>query len=269
MLTGRRAFDAPSVAAILARVTGKDPAPPSTVAPSVPPVVDDLVARALAKEASARYATGRMMSEDLEDVLAGRDPRHRAGWIPSPRAEDTIRTPAPEPTADLRTPPAREGSLVLRLAERVGGRGVAVLVALLAAGIGLPLVARHSDSLPLTLPLPSLASSVLDPGHLEISFDHPLRSGTLRVYVDDEQVVEEAFTGKVTKKILSFRLRRGSSRQVLDVAPGEHVIRVEVDGAGFEGARRIRGTFKSGETRHLDATVDGIIKRELTLEWGT
>src|SRR5205814_6436214 len=44
MLTGTRAFDAPSIAAILARVASKDPAPPSKVAPGVPPVVDDAVA---------------------------------------------------------------------------------------------------------------------------------------------------------------------------------------------------------------------------------
>ena len=106
------------------------------------------------------------------------------------------------------------------------------------------------------------------PGHLEIAFEHPLRSGTLRVYVDDAQVLEEALSGKVTKKILNVRLRKGSVKQVLDVAPGEHVIRVEVDGTGWDGSRRIRGTFKSGETRRLEATLDGLIKKDLTLVWG-
>jgi len=267
MLTGTRAFDAPSVAAILARVAHKDPAPPSTVRPGVPPEVDDIVARALAKDPAQRYASALMLSEDVQDVLAGRAPRHRAGWVPPPRAEDTVRSkPAEPPTADLREPSAparREGSLVLRLADRVGWRGVAVLVALLVAGLGFPLAARQSGG---ALPLPALPA-IVEPGHLEIGFDHALRSGTLRVYVDDEQVVEEAFTGRVTKKILNFRIRKGSSRQELDVTPGEHVIRVEVEGAGFEGSRRIRGVFKSGETRRLEATVDGLIKKDLSLVW--
>src|SRR5262249_14464791 len=90
MLTGERAFDAPSVAAVLAGVASKDPAPPSKVVPSVPASVDDVVARALAKDASRRYATAQMMSEDIQDVLAGRAPRHRAGWTPPPRVEDTV-----------------------------------------------------------------------------------------------------------------------------------------------------------------------------------
>ena len=56
---------------------------------------------------------------------------------------------------------------------------------------------------------------------------------------------------------------------MLDVTPGEHVIRIEVDGSGYDGSRRIRGVFKSGETRRLEATVDGLIKKDLTLVWGS
>ena len=35
-----------------------------------------------------------------------------------------------------------------------------------------------------------------------------------------------------------------------------------------DASRQIPGTFKSGETRRLEATVDGLIKKELTLIWG-
>jgi serine/threonine protein kinase len=294
MLTGVRAFDAPSVPGILARVASKDPAPPSRVVSGIPEVVDDIVARALAKDAARRYATAQMMAEDVHDVLAQKPPRHRAGWTPPPIADDTQRsgrgapTPVPAPTAvpaatrppepataDLHAAPAegtrarrRDDSLMLRIAERIGARGVLVLVALLAVGLAFPLAARRgNESGPLPL-IPTLPTAV-EPGHLEIDFEHPLRSGTLRVYVDDEPVLEEALSGKVTRKILSFRLRKGSTNQVLDVAPGEHVIRVEVESSGYDDARRIRGVFKSGETRRLEATVDGLIKRDLTLLWGS
>jgi len=288
LLTGVRAFDAPSVPGILARVAKKDPSPPSKLTPGLPPVVDDIVARALAKDSGQRYATARMLAEDIQDVLADRTPRHRATWTPPPPADETLRStlPAsggalgarpPEPaTADLRatSTPAPAGrpnddSLLLRLAERVGWRGVVALIALLAVGLAFPLAARRAnETLPLPIPLPSLLSSG-EPGHLEIDFEHPLRSGTLRVYVDDEQVLEEALSGKVTKKILNFRMRKGSTNQVLDVTPGEHVIRIEVDSSGYDGSRRIRGVFKSGETRRLEATVDGLLKKDLTLVWGS
>jgi hypothetical protein len=280
LLTGTRAFDAPSVPGILARVAKKDPPPPSKLTPGVPAVVDDIVARALAKDSGQRYATAHMLAEDIQDVLAERAPRHRATWTPRPPADETMRSglagggaaaaaattrPPEPPTADLR----RDPSLMLRLAERVGFRGVLVLVALAAVGLAFPLAGRRAaQSLPLPIPLPSLLATA-EPGHLEIDFEHPLRSGTLRVYVDDAQVLEEALSGKVTKKILNFRLRKGSTNQTLDIAPGEHVIRVEVDSAGYDASRRIRGTFKSGETRRLQATVDGLIKKDLTLIWGS
>ena len=106
LLTGVRAFDAPSVPGILARVAKKDPSPPSKLTPGLPPVVDDIVARALAKDSGQRYATARMLAEDIQDVLADRRPRHRATWTPPPPADETLRsaTTSPEPaTADLRT----------------------------------------------------------------------------------------------------------------------------------------------------------------------
>jgi serine/threonine protein kinase len=283
LLTGVRAFDAPSVPGILARVAKKDPPPPSKLTPGLPAAVDDIVARALAKDSAQRYATAHMLAEDIQDVLAGREPRHRATWTPPPPADETLRSSLPAsdaaaaasvaaatrppepPTADLRT----DTSLMLRLAERVGVRGVLVLIALLAVGVAFPLAARRANqAVPLPIPLPSLLATE-EPGHLEINFEHPLRSGTLRVYVDDEPVLEEALSGKVTKKILNFRMRKGSMNQVLDVTPGEHVIRVEVDSSGYDASRRIKGTFKSGETRRLEATVDGLIKKELTLLWGS
>ena len=259
LLTGTRAFDAPSVPGILARVAKKDPPPPSKLTPGLPAVVDDIVARALAKDSGQRYATAQMLAEDIQDVLAERAPRHRVTWTPPPPADDTMRSGAAGGGAAA-------AGLMLRLAERVGYRGVLVLVALVAVGLAFPLAGRRAaPSFP--IPLPSLLTTA-EPGHLEIDFEHPLRSGTLRVYVDDEQVLEEALSGKVTKKILSFRLRKGSTNQTLDVAPGEHVIRVDVDSTGYDASRRIRGTFKSGETRRLEATVDGLIKKELTLIWG-
>lgn len=73
----------------------------------------------------------------------------------------------------------------------------------------------------------------------------------------------------MTKKVLALRFRKGRTEKDLDVPPGEHVVRLEVSGDGFYDARRIRGTFKSGETRHLAARVGGLFKKELSLVWGS
>src|SRR4029079_15582158 len=86
LLTGVRAFDAPSVPGILARVANKDPSPPSKLTPDLPPAVDDIVARAVANAPGLRYASGLMLAEDIHDFLADRTPRHRATWNPPPPA---------------------------------------------------------------------------------------------------------------------------------------------------------------------------------------
>jgi hypothetical protein len=116
------------------------------------------------------------------------------------------------------------------------------------------------------LPVPNLAPR---PGTLEVDFQHNLKGGSIKVWVDEQPVLDEALESYVTQKILNFRVFKGSLSQDLEVAPGEHVVRVQVQGDGFSGARRIRGTFVSGERRRLRVEVGGLIKKELSLVWGS
>jgi serine/threonine-protein kinase len=71
MLTGRRAFDAPNVPAIMARVTHEAPESPLAIVPTLPPSIESLLARCLAKDPLQRYPNGRCLAEDLEHVSMG------------------------------------------------------------------------------------------------------------------------------------------------------------------------------------------------------
>ena len=95
MLTGRRCFEAPSVPAILLRVLKEDPPPPSRLVPGIPPTLDGILAKAMAKDRSRRYADGRALAEDLEDVLGGRAPRHAPSGPPA--GDLTRASPAARP----------------------------------------------------------------------------------------------------------------------------------------------------------------------------
>jgi hypothetical protein len=108
----------------------------------------------------------------------------------------------------------------------------------------------------------------VEPGRLEIALQHSLRSGTLRIWVDDELVLEEALAGRLARKVLTFRQHRGRLTQTLEVAPGERVVRVQVEGDGFADSRRIRGRFESGAIRRLQAEAGGLLRKELRLYWG-
>ncbi|HVR72411.1 MAG TPA: hypothetical protein VMT87_16360, partial [Vicinamibacteria bacterium] len=105
-----------------------------------------------------------------------------------------------------------------------------------------------------------------EPARLAIDFDHHLRSGTLEVWVDDELVLDEPIEGRVTKKVLSFRLRKGTVQETLEIVPGPHEVRVQVAWDGRRRSARINGEFKAGLTRRLDVSV-ARLTRELTLDW--
>jgi hypothetical protein len=95
LLTDQCPFAGPSVPAIMARVAHRGAPPPSELVPGLPRDVDDVLARAMAKSRDDRYSSGRMMAEDIDDVLGGRPPRHRAAWTPTPSGDRTIASSGP------------------------------------------------------------------------------------------------------------------------------------------------------------------------------
>ena len=90
LLTGARAFAGESIHQIMQRVTHQEPRPATGLVRDLPPVLDRVLARAMAKDPAARYPTGDAFAEDLHDVLAGRAPRHLEGWTPPRPATATV-----------------------------------------------------------------------------------------------------------------------------------------------------------------------------------
>jgi len=67
MLTGRRAFEGQSSAALLSAVMRDDPKPLTEVKREVPPEVRRIVARCLKKDPAARYASGAEIAQELRN----------------------------------------------------------------------------------------------------------------------------------------------------------------------------------------------------------
>jgi hypothetical protein len=113
-------------------------------------------------------------------------------------------------------------------------------------------------------PFPPAAAS--DKARLTVDFDHHLKSGTLRVWVDDALVMEEELDARVTRKVLTVRLRKGSVEEVLEVEPGTRKVRVQVAWDDKVRTKWITGTFKAGGDRTLEVRVWRILN-ELSLRW--
>jgi hypothetical protein len=253
MLTGERAFRAESVPQILAMIAHKDPPPPSSARPELSPAVDAVVGRLLAKDLARRYPDGKTAAEDLDDVAHGHAPRHSPATHAPAVGEATATSPPVAPlsfddddgeTADLHLEP-----VVPWWRRRIlmaSAIAVVILIASLAAV--------------LTLHPPGGSG-------LDLMLTHTLKNGTVRVFVDDRLAFEESLDSKVVQKILGVEFRKGTLHKVIDVPTGEHAIRIQVQGGTFSASRRISGNFASGNSRHLQADVGGLLKRDISLVW--
>jgi serine/threonine-protein kinase len=296
LLTGRAAFSAPTIPGIVHRVVYEEPDPASSFVAGLPADLERVLARALEKDPTRRYPTAAALAEDAEDLLAGRPPRHAAGddLVVVKDADSPLTAllaeGAGDPQASARSDPAPAGATDTR-DIRTGARGprtrvrIAWAAAALAALAALlfwlprptlsPAPARSRSPRPASA-APQAAAPVARPGAqvaaaaeasgLSIDFDHPLRRGTLRVYVDDELALEQRLSGQQKTRALVFKLHSGTFRDELQVAPGRREVRLVVRWDDNVREERIVGDFRPGVTRRLEASL-GRIRRDLKLEW--
>ncbi len=88
-LTSQRLFDGGNEGAILHKIMTGQPTPPSAVVPDLPPGIDEVVLRGLARDPNQRYSTAYDMAVALEDVLGVESPR-RVGALVVDCARDSI-----------------------------------------------------------------------------------------------------------------------------------------------------------------------------------
>ncbi len=108
----RRLFKRDNAAATMRAITQDAALPPSSLRPGLPPELDSIVLKALAKESQARYPTAQALAEDLERMLAAYQKvvtqstlgRIVSGLFAERKAQkeaeirEALRRPAPRPT---------------------------------------------------------------------------------------------------------------------------------------------------------------------------
>lgn len=71
MVTGQKAFPGEDLASVSFKVVYTDPRRPSEIDPELPPDLDTVIARCLAKNRAERYPTARRLAMDLRSIAAG------------------------------------------------------------------------------------------------------------------------------------------------------------------------------------------------------
>jgi serine/threonine-protein kinase len=87
MLTGKQPFAGGSFTAIVVAASTTDPVPPSTLCPDLPPGIEAVVLKAMARERNRRFATARELADALEPFVA----------LPPTRASCRPALPGPGP----------------------------------------------------------------------------------------------------------------------------------------------------------------------------
>ena len=108
MLTGEKPFPGQSITTVIYKIVNEEPTPPRQLIPSIPPGLNDVVLRALAKDPDTRYQSCRVMLEDLRNYRAlGNHDRGPDATLVSPRGQgpgQSFGPPYSTPTRPLHTP---------------------------------------------------------------------------------------------------------------------------------------------------------------------
>jgi serine/threonine-protein kinase len=182
MLVGKVPFDAPSVPAILVKHLKEPPQPPSKLRESIPPNLESIVLRCLAKEPEKRFATADELSAALEStddtvVKAEEGPTEGIPALSTALQEPpTEISPSPPPPAPRDLPPipataphpseAPSRDVTVRSPSKRSSSwrwGVLAIAALAVAAIIVALLNRNgqdseSQSASMSLPQPESAT---------------------------------------------------------------------------------------------------------------
>jgi serine/threonine protein kinase len=161
----------------------------------------------------------------------------------------------------------------IRHSKRLLAVSVLVLASVAAAAV---LVNRKAPSSPAasgaramaeaSAAVPPGAATPVDMARMTVDLEHPLKRGTLRVWIDGDLRLQESLGGQVTKKIAGIALRSGSLRKTLDVQPGRHTVKVVIAWDDTAKSETLAGSFHSGDTKELKIRIGRLLK-SLSLDW--
>jgi serine/threonine protein kinase len=92
VLTGYRPFQGNSALTVSFKVVNRDPVPASILDTDLPPGLDYIIARAMAKDPAQRYQRGMEMALDIQELREGREPWSKTKQPGSISVNDAVQT---------------------------------------------------------------------------------------------------------------------------------------------------------------------------------
>ena len=151
IVTGYRPFQGNSALTVCFKVVNREPIPATVLDTALPPGLDYIIARAMAKDPAQRYQSGMEMTQDIQALREGRDPRSKALQPDSDEATGAALTantgttssalaplrlaPKSRISAGSRTPEHRTAEVLLQNMRKKSFAGALLLVGLLVFGL--------------------------------------------------------------------------------------------------------------------------------------
>jgi serine/threonine protein kinase len=280
VLTGHRPFQGNSAVTVSYKVVNRDPIPATVLETGLPPGLDYIISRAMAKDPDQRYQRGMEMVLDLQELREGREPWSKTKQPGSFGGAAQVTTGSARSwTASQRGVPARlrlgsrplslqlplgraAGRNLLEKARRNSLAAAAVLLGgLFVVGIGLshaiwPGTHSKSSSPPAGVEMvspesdPGLVATGVTPERsspaagppatLEIEVGHKFTEAHLSIWVDDHLAYTHLLEGTDKRHLVVFHDVQGHEFHAMQISPGKHRLRVRVQPGG--GTYEVSGT---------------------------
>lgn len=263
MLTGFRPFQGNSAETVCFKVMNSEPVPVTSFQADLPPGLDAIVSRAIAKEPADRYQSGAEMAEALYAFAS------RSSFLDDP-VTVFARTENNRPRTKSQAP----------VSNAIFWRAMTIvfLTGILLASI--QLARRFHDAenlLPPSFPAPAAPSvqkaAIVKPrmrstakkpsavpvqtARLRVEILHHFESAKASVWIDDQLVLDQDLQGNDQRHpfLRAVEMNQTSS---LEFAPGKHSLQVHVIAAGadFDQSQKLEATLSPGAQHILLINCD-------------
>jgi Protein kinase domain len=272
MLAGQQPFTGENATSVMFNITYKEPASPTQLNASLDPRFNYVLKRALAKDPAQRYQSGKEFVDDLEDLCQDRRPRSQGDAVVEGGVERTVLQRPMEVFPNQRAPEARLPS------RSRWAPSAAASVAQLARDTRVALrrvawqsfATYFSEKVRLTLAIVSIALLVVvfaflsigpakTTSRLEIQCAHSFLAADLFVWANDELVYERKLVGTIKNRLGFIKTVQGSFADSTTIAPGKHVIRVQVvsEQAGYDQTKQVEGELVEEGKKTLEIGFAG------------
>ena len=289
MITGFRPFQGNSARTVCFKIMNVDPVPVTSFEHDVPPQVNALISRAIAKEPKDRYQSGAEMARNIQLLRTTDDlPAHDTAFFARAVQGSLVTLKPPKNRRLRRRQQLLWTAAVLALTTsgislwgahrllrqsalemRFPAPGLPAQFDLLSARAIRKPAKRHNSAAAKKPAVPAAPVAPADPtdAHIQVEIEHHFQAARASIWVDDNLVFEQNLRGATDRHPI-FRTVEMKQVSNLDLKPGKHQLQVRVVSypAGYDQVEMIDVDVSPASQAALLVNCDNHKKMDVSLQ---